>query len=173
MLEPEIRRLVDRQQIEQTLIAYCVHLDRMDLAALAGLFTVDCEVDYGEHPNLQSSGSEGLALSLQRMWRWSRTAHHLSNVIIEFEDDDTAGATSYVHAWHERVDGSSATIMGQYLDRMVRQAGRWLIARRRMEMNGCDAGFTVPIHPVERRPPPNGWTAPDIDRPRPGLQPKS
>ena len=165
MPEPEMRHLVDHQQIEQVLIAYCVHLDRMDLAALTALFTADCDVDYGDDPRLKSKGAAGLGASLERMWRWARTSHHLSNVMIEFEDDETAQATSYVQAWHERADGSSATIMGQYHDRIVRQSGRWLIAQRRMVMNGCDAGFTVPIHPFERLPPPDGWTAPDIDRP--------
>jgi hypothetical protein len=34
-----------------------------------------------------------------------------------------------------------------------------------MEMNGCDAGFTVNLHRTARRAPPAGWVAPNIDRP--------
>lgn len=161
----ETKCIADRQAIEQTLIAYCVHLDRMDLAALAELFTADCDVDYGDHPGLRSTGADELARSLQRMWRWARTSHHLSNILIEFPDGDTARAISYVHAWHERADGSTATILGQYHDVLERRNARWLIHRRRMVMNGSDTGFTVPIHRFERLPPPAGWTAPDIDRP--------
>ena len=165
MVDPDSWRIVDRLQIEQTLINYCVCLDRMDLASLAGLFSEDCVVDYGDNPNLRSRGPDGLAQSLERMWRWSRTSHHLSNVIVDFVDRDTAHCTSYVHAWHERADGSTATIYGQYLDVLVRRSDRWLIHRRRMVMNGSDAGFTVPIHPLVRQGPPAGWTVPDVDGP--------
>jgi len=162
MTEPDLKLLVDRQQIEQVLIAYCTTLDRMDLDALSALFTDDCEVDFGRNAALRSHGREALSKSLERMWRWTRTSHHLSNVSITFEGTAEARATSYVFAWHERSDGTSATIMGQYLDRLVRSGNRWLISERRMVMNGSDAGFTVPIHAFERHPPPPGWTAPDV-----------
>ena len=59
-----------------------------------------------------------------------------------------------------------------YLDRFERREGRWLIAWRRMLMNGSDEGFTVNLFPLERRPAPKGWVAPDVDRP-PGRPPDS
>ncbi len=165
MVDSERLRIQDRLQIERLLVSYCQHLDRMDLDSLARLFTEDCFVDYGDDPRLQSKGAECLARSLERMWRWTRTSHHLSNILVDFVDRDTARCSSYVHAWHERADGTSATILGQYHDLVMRHPGRWLIHRRRMVMNGCDAGFTVPIHQLDRQGPPDGWTAPDIDRP--------
>ena len=164
MSDLDIKRLLDSQEIEQTLIAYCVYLDRMDLAALADLFTADCEVDYGNDLHLQSRGRASLAKSLERMWRWTRTSHHLTNVMIDFKGNGAACATSYVFAWHERPDGSTATMMGQYHDRLERLQNRWLIAQRRMVMNGSDRGFLVPIHRADRLMPPDGWTAPNIDR---------
>jgi ketosteroid isomerase-like protein len=149
--------LLDKQAITEVLYAYCAHLDRMDLDALAGLFTDDCVVYYGPEPRLQSHGSDGLRRDLARMWRWARTSHHLSNVMVTLDDDGVhAGATSYVTAWHERPDGSTATMMGQYQDRLVREAdGRWRISRRRQELIGNDAGFDVNINRFERisRPP--------------------
>ena len=168
MVGPDTVRIHDRIEIEQVLIAYCMHLDRMDLASLACLFSEDCTVEYGDNPHLRSNGREHLERSLERMWRWTRTSHHLSNVLVEFVDGDTARCTSYVHAWHERADGSTATVFGQYHDILVRQSDCWLIHRRRMVMNGSDAGFTVPIHELNRQPPPAGWTAPDVDGPAPG-----
>ena len=167
MSDQFLRQLLAERDIERLLTAYCICLDRMDLESLAALFTDDCAVDYGDDPRLMSNGSVALRQSLERMWRWSRTSHHLSNIMIEFESDIAARSTSYVHAWHERADGSTATIMGQYLDRLVCRSGRWLIAERRMVMNGCDSGFTVPIHKADRAGPSPGWTAPDIDGPLP------
>jgi len=156
-------RLADRQAITDVLVQYCRALDLMDLPALVALFTDDCVVEYGSGEFLRSRGSEALQKSLARMWRWSRTSHHLSNVLIRFEGEDDAVSSSYVHAWHERPDGSTATIFGQYRDRFVRRDQGWRISERRMFMNGCDAGFTVNINRLDRAPPPPGWTAPDID----------
>ncbi|MDH4108266.1 MAG: nuclear transport factor 2 family protein [Gammaproteobacteria bacterium] len=154
----------DRREIADLLVRYCVYLDRMELDALAGLFTPECRVEYGPDQRLQSAGACALAASLQRMWRWARTSHHLSNIVVEFDAAAAARATSYVLAWHQRPDGSTATVYGQYRDRLVRRDGRWLIDERRMLMNGCDAGFKLDLYPAERRPPPDGWIAPDLDR---------
>jgi ketosteroid isomerase-like protein len=149
--------LLDKQAITEVLYAYCAHLDRMDLDALAALFTDDCVVEYGPEPRLQSRGAAGLRRDLARMWRWARTSHHLSNVMVTLEEDGVhAGAISYVLAWHERADGSSATMMGRYQDRLVREGGRWRISRRRQELTGNDAGFDVNINRFQRIPRPDG-----------------
>lgn len=168
MIRPDVEHILDHLRIEQALIAYCVHLDRMELTSVADLFSEDCIVDFGNNPHLKSNGRKHLAKSLERMWRWTRTSHHLSNVLIEFADRDTARCTSYVHAWHERADGSTATVLGQYKDVLLRVSGHWLIHRRRMVMNGCDAGFTVPVPSLNRLPPPVGWIAPEVDGSAPG-----
>jgi 3-phenylpropionate/cinnamic acid dioxygenase small subunit len=163
MNDIELQQLVHRQQISDVLITYCNALDKMDLTAIEALFTDDCFVDYGPGKLFQSRGAAALAKSLERMWRWSRTSHHLSNIQIDFVDATSASAVSYVHAWHERQDGTTATILGQYHDELIHEDRRWRIARRRMVMNGCDAGFTVDINPFERFAPPDDWIAPDID----------
>jgi ketosteroid isomerase-like protein len=144
--------LRDRQQITELIFEYCRTLDAMDLDALVALFTPDCVVDYGPEPRLRSDGADGLRRDLARMWRWARTSHHSSNVQIDLVADDAATACSYVLAWHEAPDGSTATMTGQYHDRLVRTDGRWRIAARRQVMTGNDAGFTVGINPFERRP---------------------
>lgn len=69
-----------KQAISELLFAYCAYLDRMDLDALADLFTEDCQVDYGPEERMHSRGSRQLRHDLERMWRWQRTSHHLSNV---------------------------------------------------------------------------------------------
>lgn len=159
----------DRFAIHDLLVDYCRHLDRMDLASLARLFTPDCVVIYGPDPNLTAHGAKALEASLARMWRWTRTAHHLSNVRIWSGGSDSARSESCVTAWHERPDGSTATVYGRYLDRLVRTPHGWCIAERRMEMNGADAGFRVAIPQAPRHPPPQGWTAPaGLDGPAAG-----
>lgn len=142
--------LVDRALVTDLIHEYCRALDAMELDALAALFTDDCLVEYG--PTLYSHGVRALRSDLARLWRWSRTAHHSSNVQLRFTDVDTALATSAVWAWHEAPDGTTATMTGQYHDTAVRTADGWRIARRRQYMTGSDPGFTVDIHRLVRRP---------------------
>lgn len=125
--------MLDTGAITAVLVDYCRHLDRMDLDALGALFTADCRVVYGADPRLAADGRAELVASLARMWRWTRTAHHLANVRVWIEGD-AARAESAVHAWHEAADGNDAEVFGLYHDRLVRSDGRWLICERRMEM---------------------------------------
>jgi len=162
MTDARLQSLVDRQQISDLLSRYCIALDRMELGELASLFTQDCSVAYGPDVPLRSEGADALARSLERMWRWSRTSHHLSNVLIEFENEDSANVLSNVMAWHERPDGTTATVYGQYQDLILRVDDEWRIAKRRMVMNGNDAGFTVNLFPARRNPPPAGWSPPEL-----------
>jgi SnoaL-like domain len=161
-------RLLDERQIERVLIAYCRGLDTMELDALALLFTEDCLVSYGPDAALNSHGRDGLRRDLGRLWRWRRTAHHLSNVEIDFTAADRASVSSAVMAWHERADGGSdlvtATVFGRYEDEFVRTGEGWLIAKRTMYMSGSNSAFKVNLHPLPRRPPPPGWTAPVVER---------
>ncbi len=154
--EPVAAQVADKLAICEVLYAYCDHLDRMDLDSLAALFTEDCFVDYGPEPRLQSHGAAQLRVDLERMWRWARTSHHLANVVVHLGHDGvSARASSSVIAWHERPDGTTATMMGRYLDELVRRERCWLIARRRQELLGNDAGFTVNINRFDRRPRPD------------------
>jgi ketosteroid isomerase-like protein len=159
-----LRQLIDERDITQVLKEYCRALDTMDLTIFDHIFTDDCEVEFGPDERLNSRGRDAVRSSLERLWRWARTSHHLSNVQICFDRPDSASSVSYVLAWHERPDGTSATIYGQYHDDLVRTGEGWRISKRVMYMNGCDAGFTVDIHPFPRRPPPEGWVAPQIDK---------
>ena len=165
MNERMLQELMDREEISFLLHEYCRTLDAMELDTLAAIFTEDCVVEYGPEDRLRSHGRAAIRRGLERLWRWRRTSHHLSNVQIRFPRADEANALSYIIAWHERPDGSTATIWGQYHDKFVRTPAGWRLKRRRQTMNGNDAGFTVNVFPSERRQPPAGWIAPVIDQP--------
>jgi hypothetical protein len=75
--------------------------------------------------------------------------------VVELRDRQQIGELLYEYCRTldamERADGTTATMMGQYHDELVRRNGRWLIARRRQVLTGNDAGFTVDINRFERR----------------------
>ena len=156
-----IHNIIHQHEIETLLIDYCRYLDRMELEKLAALFSTDCLVVYGPDPKLTANGRSALEASLSRMWRWRRTSHHLSNVRIWMESEAEARSESYVYAWHEKPDGETAVIYGRYLDRLRRADEGWRISERRMDMNGADGGFKVPIPEAPRQKPPPDWQPPE------------
>jgi ketosteroid isomerase-like protein len=160
MADQRIRELMDRVKLTNLVNEYCRALDQMDLQSVAAVFTPDCLVEYGPEDLFNSHGADGLVRDLGRMWRYTRTSHHLSNVQITLEDEDHARGVSYVMAWHERPDGTTGILYGQYHDKFVRTAQGWRIAHRRLYMNGNDAGFQVKINPFPRTPAPEGWVNP-------------
>lgn len=151
----------DKILIGEVLSGYCRMLDTMALENVDAYFTEDCSVEFGADPRLNAQGSTDLASKLSRLWRWRRTAHHLSNVEIQFSDQDRASAMSYVLAWHQQDDGTTAILYGVYRDTLIRTEKGWRISHRRQEMNGSEPAFPIGIFPAERRPPPPGWTVPD------------
>ena len=155
-----MKKILDEREIKAVLIEYCCALDRMDLVAIAHLFSEDCIVEFGADAKLNSRGPKALSKSLERMWRWERTSHHLSNVSINFTGLFEASSISYVTAWHERSDKTTATIYGQYHDKFRREDERWVITKRKMFMNGSDSGFTVGIFPFKRKAAPKNWISP-------------
>lgn len=146
--------------IQHLLSEYCRCLDLMDLDKLAACFTADCVVEYGPGTLMRSEGAAMLRASLRRMWRYRRTSHHLGNIQINFEGDGRASSTSYVLAWHEKDDGTQATLFGQYHDLHIMTPDGWRIAHRKLLMRGYQGDFLFNIYPLNRHPPETGWQPP-------------
>jgi enoyl-CoA hydratase len=130
----QVRLLLDRDQIQELLFAYCRYADVNDPAGLATCFTEDCVARYGPGP--PSIGSEARRLQAERdLALFDATSHHLSNVSIEHLDSDRAGAESVFYAWH-RLAGSEEVweLWGRYRDVLMRTADGWRIAERTLLM---------------------------------------
>jgi 3-phenylpropionate/cinnamic acid dioxygenase small subunit len=158
-----LQQLQDRIDIETVLIQYCRYIDRVDLDPLAALFTEDCFVEYGPDANFSSQGRAKLRRDLERMWRYRRTAHQMSNIEIVFISDDEAHALSAVIAWHELPENQNREVVmlyGRYDDTLVRTEAGWRIRRRKLMNAGGDRVFEATIYPCERLPAPKGWSWP-------------
>jgi ketosteroid isomerase-like protein len=157
-----LRKFLIKDELTTLLHEYCAGLDLMDLDQAVAIFTDDCVVEYGPGEGMSSRGAATLRKDLERLWRYRRSSHHLSNIRITVVDDRNAHGVSSIIAWHERGDGEEAIIYGQYHDTFVRTDAGWRIAFRKQLMAGNSPGFTATIYPLERRPAPEGWTAPVI-----------
>lgn len=137
-----VQRLVDRNEIEQLLFDYANFLDLNEVDQLVALFTPDCHIAYG--PDHGADGAEAYRETLAHEKFgvgafFAATSHHVSNVVIDFVDADTAQVRSTLYAWHrytrERPDG---VVMGQYHDTIVRRDGTWRIHRRELKHAGTE-----------------------------------
>jgi 3-phenylpropionate/cinnamic acid dioxygenase small subunit len=143
-MERAVRQLVDKDAIRTVLYDYAYYLDMNLTDDLAGLFTDDCFIAYG--PGFGADGIEEYRKTLEGVGTFfTATSHHVSNVKVEFTDDDTAEVRSAVYAWHryqrERPDGH---VMGQYHDVLVRTAAGWRFKRRELKHAGTTDFHTKP-----------------------------
>lgn len=81
------------------------------------------------------------------------THHYLTNVMIDFGDDDHATSIAYVLAWHRFVaDQPDYTLHAEYHDAWERRAGQWLIVERQLKVAGSsDRASSRPVQGIGRR----------------------
>ena len=150
-LQRAVWELQQRVQITETLINYCVHVDRNDPVALTelvfaedGCFELGARYAVVGRENLQKMFAKTLAV-------FSATSHHLSNVRITFTGDTTAHTTAHVYAWHlTQPEGRRVDLWGRYEDQLVLGAKGWRIASRRLSAAGSDGWDKPPFQGVER-----------------------
>jgi len=137
-MDRALRQLIDRQEITDLIHDYCIHIDRYETEKVGALFTEDCITDYGEAFGGEVVGRRRVERgSGYTLAAWQATSHHVSNIRLWFEDDDTARGITYLHAWH-RVDDDTPTfqIWAQYHDRFVRTPEGWRFSERRVRAAG-------------------------------------
>jgi 3-phenylpropionate/cinnamic acid dioxygenase small subunit len=152
-LQARVKRLEATEQVRDLLSDYAFHLDMNETEALVALFTDDCSVIYG--PGFGAEGIEAYRKTLDGVGSYfAATSHHVSNIKMTFENDDTAQVRSVLYAWHryrrERPDG---VLWGQYHDVVVRHGGKWRFRKRELRTTGVKDFHIKPEHqlPIGRR----------------------
>ena len=146
-------RIGDRRQITELFYEYASRFDRNEPEAVSELFTSDAVIDYG--PELEPIvGRDAIAprIAVGLAEIFAATSHHVSNMSIEFEDDDTACAIAYVYAWHKYRDGSpDGYLWGQYHNRVRRTAAGWKFTELVLKAPGTKEFHRPTMHPIGRR----------------------
>lgn len=144
--EADIRRVIDREAIRESLLRYTRGLDRHDNDIVARAYHPDANDDHGQY----IGGRDGLIRHCQeanaRLWK--AHTHYLSNETIEI-DKDTAHVESYFFVTLLRDNGIIDAVGGRYVDRFERREGEWAIADRVvvLEWNGEINKTTLAIDP--------------------------
>jgi hypothetical protein len=130
---PDLRAIVDRQQIHDALARYTRGVDRLDEALIDSAYHADAE-DFRAGADVPGFlGAEAGKTLVGRLRAGCDASSHLiGNVTIEL-DGDRAWVESYYDVWQTKASSDGASwlhVRGRYVDRFERRAGAWRIARR-------------------------------------------
>lgn len=138
-------RTDDRFEIQDVLFRYARAVDRLDYDAIAGCYFDDAIDVHGGY----SGNAAGLVEDIRgRHQTIDSSQHFISNVLVEFIDDDTARVESYCLCFLRQraapgaAEQDLAIIRCRYVDRFERRDGGWGIADRVVVF---DESRTVPV----------------------------
>jgi len=150
--DQEMARLLDERAIERIVFDYAYYLDMNMPDEMAALFIDDCEVSYA--PNFGAEGIDAYKKTLDGIGTFfSATTHHVSNVCVDFINDNEARVRAVVMAIHryakERPDGF---LYGQYHDIVVKEGGAWKFKTRILKTTMATDYHVRASNPVGRMP---------------------
>lgn len=136
-LEARIDRLESRFAIGELVAGYCHGFDKRDFERFLSIWWEDCVWNIGP-PFGSFSGHDGIREAVHDvLWpAWGKSQHVTSNLVVSFDDDDTALGLCDVDCTGTLADSPEATFVGAtYADRFERRAGVWKIAERTVDIH--------------------------------------
>ncbi len=131
---PSMQEMANRMAIEDVLNKHSRGVDRADGDLLKSAYWPEAEVAYGGFNGPAHRFCETLPTAIKR---YAATAHRVTNVSIDFYDDD-AVVESYVTAYHylalDDAQDTEMTYVGRYVDHIQRRGDQWKIMFRRVVM---------------------------------------
>jgi uncharacterized protein (TIGR02246 family) len=131
----------EKNAIREVLGTYCFRLDAGDMDGMAALFTPDgvWETDFGK-----GSGREGIAAHGRSLRAGDkpkpRAVHLCTNIVIDLHGD-TADVLSNWTTVQNSETGPKIGSAGGYIDKMVKQNGKWLFVHRKIDRFIADGKF--------------------------------
>ena len=125
-----IQQLLDKQAISEVLYRRARAGDRADAELAHTCYHPGATERHGEFDGLAADFIDKVSFTRPRPGSPIRGMFHfLSNILIDFTNEDNAFVESYHVAWVQMTDGNDAVIGGRYFDRFDRR-GRWAITHR-------------------------------------------
>ena len=126
-----IQQLLDKQAISEVLYRRARAGDRGDAELAHSCYHTGATERHGEFDGLATDFIDTVSFTRPRPGSPIKGMFHfLSNILIDFTDDDNAFVESYHVAWVQMTDRNDAVIGGRYFDRFDRREGRWGITHR-------------------------------------------
>ena len=131
----------EKNAIREVLGTYCFRLDAGDWDAMAALFTPDgvWETDFGKGTGRAGIAEHGRGLRLHGIAE-PRVVHLCTNIVIDLQGD-SAGVLSNWTTVQNSDTGPKIGSAGGYIDKMVKQDGKWMFAHRKIDRFIGDGKF--------------------------------
>ena len=133
-MDPRLAILLDKQEIEETVLRYCRGIDRRDFDLVRSCYHEDAT---DHHGSFEGSVEEYIAWVDKLTSRYRFSMHLVGNILIEFDGDgETAASEAYGVSLHRSDDPRPFMNLAtgfRYLDRFERRGGpgeKWKIAER-------------------------------------------
>jgi uncharacterized protein (TIGR02246 family) len=129
-LEDRLRRLEDIAEIHQLFVDYGLALDAGDFDTYAEIFAEDGEVLLG--PMGRAKGRENIkSLMSTTLSRAGSSFHIISSPQVRLDGDTATSTVMWSVVTADESGRAGLTMIGRHVDDLVREHGRWKIARRR------------------------------------------
>ena len=144
-LAPELRQLLDRQEIVDLLLRYASTIDAKDYVALRATFAEDIRGQYGEDTIV--NGADNLLQWIDDMTKTATWQHHMLNVYhVDFVSDTEATTLTY-HTSHQTTSDAPdrcRKIVARYYDTVRKVDGVWKIADKFMDVGWVEESTVDP-----------------------------
>jgi SnoaL-like domain len=131
-----VQLMLDKSEITELLTRYMRAIDRGDLAALRSCYAPGATE---EHGGIYSGIAQGYIDTIERALTNPRlvATHTISNVLVEVAGDEARSEHYVLALTRVKAAGvvSDSLVATRIVDDLVRQAGRWAIARRRLRFD--------------------------------------
>jgi SnoaL-like domain len=127
--DPATKWLLDRAEIRDVIMQYALGVDLRDYGRIANCFASAFHAVYGPH---EYTDLHDLLEFIAGVENFPSTTHFLGTQLVDVDGDDawTQTYSLITHRLDERDASRDWVVAGQYLDRFVREHGRWRIADR-------------------------------------------
>jgi len=130
-LERRLRRMEDLEEIRQLFVDYGRHLDAGDVEAYASLFADDGEILLGPIGRAKGHAAIVELMTKVRARAATKSFHLVTNPVVRLDGDRATGEVLWT-VIRPAADGRLEVAMfGRHEDELVRERGRWRIAKRR------------------------------------------
>jgi hypothetical protein len=122
-----LRRLLDRQAIDECINRYARGLDRRDEELLRSAYHADAIEDHGAY----IGGVDGLVAYLLKVHeRFPGYQRHVTTRNVEIAGDEAHAESYFVSVVRRQAAEQLMVTAGRYVDRLDKRDGEWKIARR-------------------------------------------
>jgi hypothetical protein len=127
--DPAVQWLLDRAEIHDLMMQYALGVDRRDYERIRNCFASSFRAAYGER---EFTDADPLIEFISGVEHFPSTTHFLGTQLIDVDGDDAWMETYSLitHRPNEDDAGTDWVAAGSYVDRLVRENGRWRIAER-------------------------------------------